>query len=131
MTLIAAVLAGAIKWIYFRKFRPVEGGAHTLASAIGMSAARARLLDVGHTHGTFPARELMFALARERARHLRALFFLLSRAVSIVIIALGMRHPAALGIAALSCLAGLRVERWLFFAEAQHVVRLFHGRQTV
>jgi DMSO reductase anchor subunit len=35
-----------------------------------------------------------------------------------------------LGIAALlSVFAGLIAERWLFFAEARHVVNLFHGAQ--
>ena len=34
-------------------------------------------------------------------------------------------------IAAIATLAGLLAERWLFFAEARHVVRLFHGDQNV
>jgi DMSO reductase anchor subunit len=28
-------------------------------------------------------------------------------------------------------LAGVAVERWLFFARAEHVVRLYHGQPTV
>jgi len=34
-----------------------------------------------------------------------------------------------LGLAALSAYAGVFVERWLFFAEARHVVNLYHGSQ--
>jgi DMSO reductase anchor subunit len=33
--------------------------------------------------------------------------------------------------ASVICLIGLLVERWLFFAEAEHVVRLYHGQQRV
>jgi DMSO reductase anchor subunit len=34
-------------------------------------------------------------------------------------------------LASFVCIAGLLVERWLFFAEAEHVVRLYHGQQRV
>jgi sulfite dehydrogenase (quinone) subunit SoeC len=34
-------------------------------------------------------------------------------------------------LAAVSFFAGALVERWLFFAEAQHAVRLYHGQQAV
>ena len=30
-------------------------------------------------------------------------------------------------VAAVCCMMGLLVERWLFFAEAKHTVRLYHG----
>jgi DMSO reductase anchor subunit len=32
--------------------------------------------------------------------------------------------------AAVLCLAGLLAERWLFFADARHTVRLFHGDRS-
>jgi DMSO reductase anchor subunit len=31
-------------------------------------------------------------------------------------------------LAAISALAGVAVERWLFFAEAKHAVTLYYGR---
>ena len=34
-------------------------------------------------------------------------------------------------VAAASFVAGAVVERWLFFAEAEHVVRLYHGQRAV
>jgi DMSO reductase anchor subunit len=129
--LVAAALAGAVKLAYYRRFRPTGRGAHSLASAVGMSAARVKLLDVGHTHGTFLTREFIYQIGREHARRLRALFFALSFVVPVITVTLWPREHWSLAIAALSCLAGLIVERWLFFAEAQHVVRLFHGQQTV
>jgi hypothetical protein len=33
--------------------------------------------------------------------------------------------------AALCFLGGVLLERWLFFAQAEHVVRLYHGQQRV
>jgi len=42
-------------------------------------------------------------------------------------IASGTTNAAVAWLAAIVCLAGLLAERWLFFAEAQHTVRLYHG----
>jgi DMSO reductase anchor subunit len=131
LVVIAVAMAGAVKLAYYRRFRPSGVGAHSLASAVGMSTARVKLLDLGHTHGTFLTREFVYQLGREHARRLRALFFALSFVVPIVAVALRPGDNWSLAIAAFSCLAGLLVERWLFFAEAQHVVRLFHGQQAV
>jgi DMSO reductase anchor subunit len=131
LALLALAGVAAVKGRYYRKFGADRSGTHSLASAVGMTAAQARLLDTGHTHGTFLTHEFMFCLARERARWLRALFFLLSVLVPAAIVLLGTADARVLAAAALACLAGLLIERWLFFAEAQHVVRLFHGQQAV
>jgi DMSO reductase anchor subunit len=131
LVLIALAVTAAIKGAYYRKFRPAGAGAHSLSGAIGMTAAQAKLLDAGHTHGTFLTHEFVFKVGRERAAQLRLLFFVLSLLLPATVLGLGARNPSALGTTALLCMAGLLVERWLFFAEAQHVVRLFHGQQTV
>ena len=67
----------------------------------------------------------------EMAQRLRVLFFALSVAIPAVILVIGVHSAWILGLTAVGCLGGLLVERWLFFAEAQHVVRLFHGQQSV
>ena len=38
-------------------------------------------------------------------------------------------RPRCAIVAALAGIAGAAVERWLFFAEARHVVNLYHGAQ--
>jgi DMSO reductase anchor subunit len=131
VALAALTLAAAIKWAYYRRFDVPNPRPHTLAAALGMTAAQARLLDAGHTHGTFLTHEFMFQVGRERARLLRAGFFALSVAAPLAILALDPGSAWLAAAAALACLLGLLVERWLFFAEAQHVVRLFHGQQAV
>ena len=47
--------------------------------------------------------------------------------VLVASIASGAATAAVAWLAAMVCLAGLLAERWLFFAEAQHTVRLYHG----
>jgi len=34
-------------------------------------------------------------------------------------------------IITLICLGGMMAERWLFFAEAEHVVRLYYDRDSI
>ncbi len=93
----------------------------------GMTVAQARLFDAGHSHRTFLTDEFGFVLARRHALALR-----------IAAVALGFVAPGAWILsgaadwrgglcAVLLCMMGLLAERWLFFAEARHTVRLYHG----
>ena len=111
--------------------------APTLERAIGVregvhgpgpiSAAHARLLDVGHSHGTFLTSEFGFELARRHARGLRAAALALGFGLPLAwLVVGGVGWQPALA-AAVCCIMGLLVERWLFFAEAKHTVRLYHG----
>ena len=94
------------------------------------SVMRARLLDAGHSRGTFLTHEFGYALPGDSRTALRALFWIAGLVLPALWLALGL-HEAGGGTAAFFiCLAGLGAERWLFFAEARHVVRLFHGDAT-
>jgi DMSO reductase anchor subunit len=130
LALLLGTAAAIFKGIYYHRFRaPV--GKHTLAGAIGMTAAQAKLLDAGHTHGTFLTKEFGFQLARSNAVALRYAVFAATFLVPFLVLATGVRTPAVVGFATLVALGGLLAERWLFFAEARHVVNLYHGVQRV
>ena len=100
---------------------------HTINDALGFKQGSVRLLDVGHTHGTFLTNEFGFAVAREKARLLRWVAILCGFIFPVLLCYFTKWFWAA----SLICIAGLLVERWLFFAEAEHVVRLYHGQQRV
>jgi DMSO reductase anchor subunit len=93
----------------------------------GMTVARARLFDVGHSHGTFLTDEFGFVLARRNALALRIAALTAGFGVPAAWIVSGATDAPVAWLAAIVCLAGLLAERWLFFAEAQHTVRLYHG----
>jgi hypothetical protein len=101
--------------------------ANEAAQPPGMTVARARLFDVGHSHGTFLTDEFGFVLARRNAVALRIAALSAGFGVPAGWIASGTANAAVAWLAAMVCLAGLLAERWLFFAEAQHTVRLYHG----
>ena len=100
---------------------------HTINDALGFKQGNVRLLDVGHSHGTFLTNEFGFAVARDKARMLRWIAIVCGFILPMLLCYFTQWFWAASFV----CIAGLLVERWLFFAEAEHVVRLYHGQQRV
>jgi DMSO reductase anchor subunit len=130
---IAAVIAKIGQW---RAINAGAADAPTIERAIGvqegvhppgMTVARARLFDVGHSHGTFLTNEFGFVLARRNAVALRVAALVAGFIVPAAWVASGAAGAPMAWFAAIVCLSGLLSERWLFFAEAQHTVRLYHG----
>ena len=90
---------------------------------------RVRLLEPPHSMGNYLTREMVFRTARRHAVALRRAAALLGGGLPVLLLAAGLAAggwiwPAA---ASLSFLLGLLAERWLFFAEAEHVVSLYYG----
>ncbi|MEP6655849.1 MAG: DmsC/YnfH family molybdoenzyme membrane anchor subunit [Betaproteobacteria bacterium] len=119
-------LAAAVKAIYYAWMRRPGVGA-TINTATGISRARVRLLDDGHSHGTFLTNEFGFILARKHAVLGKVLVFVVGFLVPLGALLLAPPVFVAALFAAAAATAGLIVERWFFFAEARHVVRLYHG----
>jgi sulfite dehydrogenase (quinone) subunit SoeC len=123
---IVLLVVGLIVYLSYLLKHPRKQ--HTINDALGLKQGQVRLLDVGHTHGTFLTNEFGFQLARDKARVLRWLSILLGFVLPLVLLFFANTPPFSPVVA---CLVGLFVERWLFFAEAEHVVRLYHGQQRV
>ena len=119
-------LAAAVKAIYYAWMRRPGVGA-TINTATGISRARVRLLDVGHSHGTFLTNEFGFILARKHAVLGKVLVFVVGFVVPLGALLLAPQIVVTALFAAVAATVGLIVERWFFFAEARHVVRLYHG----
>ena len=137
LALALGAAALAAKLAYWFSIGMGTKGSFTLERAIGvdqgvhgpgpMSVAQARLLEVGHSHGTFLTKEFVFTLARRYAIALRAVAIVLGFGLPFAwLISDSARWQPGLG-AAVCCIIGLLAERWLFFAEARHTVRLYHG----
>ena len=138
---IALVVAAALaKWDY-RRYLAGDTARVTLEAALGVAqgvrpagapaTVAARLLDVGHSRGTFLTREFgVTPTPRNRAVALWAMA-LGTYAIPLAWLASGVRSPAMAVGACIVMLAGLFAERWLFFVEARHTVRLYHGEHRV
>jgi len=133
LTMVASymvVIAATIKIVYFFWIGTPAGP--TINTATSFTARTVRLLDVGHTAGTFLTDEFGYQVARDRLVALRWIAMILGFALPSLIVWFGLGegdNTLMLGAAVISAFAGVAVERWLFFAEARHVVNLYHGAQ--
>jgi len=127
VALLAA--AAVLKGIYY--FWIARPNGPTIRTATGFNRSTVRLLDQGHTFGTFLTQEFGHTIPTAKANTIKLLMYIFAFVVPIWAIALAL----SLGLGSLAWLAvvsvffGIGVERWLFFVEAQHVVNLYHGRQ--
>lgn len=107
--------------------------ATTANSATGLKEGAIRSIEWPHTEENFVMKEMGFRIARKHAAKLRLLVHLLAFALplaaAVISLVLGGVVGAAAAILAVIAQApGIFVERWLFFAEAKHVVTLYYGR---
>jgi DMSO reductase anchor subunit len=133
---ICAVLAIAIGWICKTatwRHNDALKTPVTLNSATGLKDGTVRSIEWPHTQENYVLKEMGYRVARKHARKLRlvvhALAFALPLiAVGIALLSSGIIALAASIVAVALQAAGMLVERWLFFAEARHVVALYYGR---
>ncbi len=120
------VVAAAVKLLYYASMARANART-TINTATGISRARVRLLDAGHSHGTFLTDEFCFSVARAHARLGKALVFLVGFVIPLLALLLSPPTLAVAIFAVAAATVGLILERWFFFAEARHVVRIYHG----
>ena len=126
------VLAGLLmltKWLYWRDIDAAPLPA-TRGDAVGLPGRKISTFERPHTEANYITREMAFVVAREHARRLRLLAGGLVLGVPLlawVLATLGAGGaPWLLMFAFLGTLAGAFVERWLFFAQARHMVTLYY-----
>jgi len=132
---IAAVACKTAYWGFIDHARaPADAGS---ATGLGRFGA-VRSMEAPHSEENYLTNEMGFVLARKHARRLRAISLALLGLAPLALVPLLVWTPAATTQAAASAvslliaaciLAGVFVERWLFFAEAKHVVMLYYGTE--
>lgn len=128
LTMGLLVIAAVLKAIYYFWIAN-PGATSSIQTATGFTRAKVRLLDTGHTHGTFLTEEFGFQIARQFAIALKAIVFLAAFAIPAILLLALPATQENLYILTGVALVGIFTERWLFFAEARHVVNLYHGAQ--
>ena len=99
-----------------------------LATATGLgSFGEVRSLMPPHTSENYLQKEMGFVIARKHAMKLRILSLTLGGIIPITVLISGTLSSILLGISLLIHLIGVFIERFLFFAEAKHVVTLYYG----
>jgi len=135
LAVLATLAAAAVKVGYWRAVDHA-GPSATAASATGLGPGEVRLFEAPHTAASFLTQEMGFQIARRHAAKLRRLALALAFAgpAALLLLGLVLGGAAAAPLATLAFLVaapGVVIERWLFFAEAVHVVTLYYGRTRV
>jgi DMSO reductase anchor subunit len=130
LAIVCVAVGAALKWAYWLRIDG-ELRTYTAEAATGLGhLGKVRTLEPPHTQPNFVMREMGYRIARKHALKLRRLSLVF--AFGSPIVALLLSQLSGVGIvsaflAVLSMALGLGIERWLFFAEAEHVAMLYYG----
>lgn len=131
LSVVLLALTGAMQifaWIDGDSRLRVSGS--NLATATGLGKpGRIRAFEPPHTGGNYLTKEMVFQVGRKHAIKLRVIGVILAILAPIALLILPFSHILA-AIAILSHIAGVLTIRWLFFAEAEHVVGFYYGRSA-
>ncbi len=87
-----------------------------------------RAFEPPHTGTNYLMREFIHVVGRKHAQKLRMIALILGFALPVFFLNFHFNHMLAL-LAVISHIAGVLALRWLFFAEAEHVVGLYYGKR--
>ncbi len=101
----------------------------SIESATGLGdKGSVRAFEPPHTGTNYLMREMVFTVARKHAMKLRIIAVVLLALPLLLLLASAPGHLLG-ALAVLAHLAGVLTLRWLFFAEAEHVVGLYYGKR--
>jgi DMSO reductase anchor subunit len=136
LALILALAGWLMKVVYWSQIdtapKTATGGDATGLARFG----KVRVLEEPHTQANFVMREMGFQVARKHADRLRliatiALFLVPALGLLILLVA-GAGLAELVGLLMIAgMVVGVLVERWLFFAEARHIVTLYYGADAI
>jgi len=128
-SLILLPLAGVVQVaLWLRGDGAFRTSGTTMASATGLGGIGAvRAFEPPHTGTNYLLREFVYVVGRRHRVTLRGIALLFGFVLPVALLMLPFSHMLAV-LAVLCHIAGITASRWLFFAEAKHVVGLYYGR---
>ncbi len=130
----AALLLVALTIVQYFSWHIGDGAfkqaGHTIETATGLgNLGKVRLLESPHSSPNYLMKEMVHVVGRKHAQKLRMIAIVLLGMVPALILLLAPANHMLVGVAVLSHLIGLFAARWLFFAEAEHVVGLYYDKR--
>ena len=129
LALLLLAVVGAIQIVaWFDQERRESQSESTMATATGLGGiGSVRAFEHPHTGESYLTKEMVYVVARKHRQVLKIISILLAFVLPVALLLAPFHHILA-ALAVISHLAGVLVQRWLFFAEARHVVGLYYGR---
>ena len=128
IALVLLVVAGGLQFAWWKtgdtRFKD-SGTDMKTATGLG-KIGEVRAFEPPHTGTNYLLNEMVYTVGRRHAEKLRLIALALMLVVPVLLLLLPFPHFFGV-LALLSHIAGVLVSRWLFFAEAEHVVGLYYG----
>jgi len=136
LSLFLLALGLVVKIMYWRSIDNAPATS-TAESATGLGKlGKIRLVEAPHSEDNYLLKEMGFKIARKHAGRLRKIALALGFVVPFILIVLALYglpqfQLIVATLAVVSGITGIVTERWLFFAEAKHVVTLYYGESRI
>lgn len=124
--MLALSIAMVAHWVAGDRRFAASGSDAGTATGLG-AIGKVRLLEPPHSGRNYLLREMVHVVGRKHAHKLRLIALCLGALAPALLLMLPASYAAAFAALGLH-LAGMLAQRWLFFAEAEHVVGLYYGR---
>ena len=128
--LLLLLISGIIQLlVWIKGDRALALSGTTIESGTGLGTiGRVRAFEPPHTGTNYLLKEFVHIVGRKHSAKLRIIALILMIGTPILLHSLSFSYfLAALSI--ISHITGLFISRWLFFAEAEHVVGLYYGKR--
>ncbi len=125
---VLLILAAGVQiatWVRGDKALAASGTNMETATSLG-NIGSVRAFEPPHTGTNYLLREFVHIVGRKHAQKLRIIAIILMTVLPVIFLLTPFSHYLAL-LAVTSHIAGVLTARWLFFAEAEHVVGLYYG----
>lgn len=126
LALLALILLGLMQWYWRNTDQPL---AVSRASALGLAPERtASVFEHPHTEANYITKEMVHVLARKHSARFREFCIFFGSVIPMLacLAAWTLGQDWLYSAAAISGMLGVFIGRWLFFAEAKHVVSLYY-----
>ncbi len=125
--LIIAGILQAFAW--FHGDGRFDASGTTMATATGLgNIGTVRAFEPPHTGTNYLMKEFIHVVGRKHAMNIRIIALVLGFALPVVLLLVAKGHVLGL-LAVVSHIFGVLALRWLFFAQAEHVVGLYYGKR--
>ena len=128
--LLLLLISGIIQLlVWIKGDRALALSGTTIESGTGLGAiGRVRAFEPPHTGTNYLLKEFVHIVGRKHSAKLRIIALILMIGTPILLLSLSFSHFLA-ALSVISHISGLFISRWLFFAEAEHVVGLYYGKR--
>ena len=129
--MVLLVLAGVVQIAtWWRGDRALAASGSDIASATRLGdKSSVRAFEPPHTGSNYLLREFVYQIGRKHALKLRVIAIALMVLLPLLLLLSPVFHHLAAALAVLSHAAGVLTSRWLFFAQAEHVVGIYYGKR--